>query len=356
MNKLEDRIRTSLHSAAAHLPGEAQPVTTLAKPARARRVPGPLVAVGSLVAVMLVVGGSLLLVSRSDVDELVTASGVGSERFPVPRYVPSDAELVYGNYGVPDPANPAAVGAVVARVTDEGFEDAVSVTVFDTSQLPVGFGESVDDEVGEVAWENGQRAIRVAAAYDMDGAILTSVAAAVESVDVQPFGASALAFGDLPAGFSVLALPHLLPDVATPIVSIQGPPTQGVFTFYHVDIDITSEALAYRAGLMGSGELVQVRGREGYRSSNENGTALSWSEGPGLTVSVFGNYPYAELLAIAEGLELVTEAEWQAEYQLDDQQLPTTTVTFVTPTDVPTVDTDGDGPDAPTTTASRGDG
>jgi hypothetical protein len=113
-------------------------------------------------------------------------------------------------------------------------------------------------------------------------------------------------------------------------------------------------SIEYAIGPSGYGDALAVRGHDGYRTDNETGTAIWWTESPGVTVSVFGNYPASELLAIAEGLEFESETDWRRRYDLEGPELPTTTTTEVTATtEEPAVGTDGDGPDAPTTTSTN---
>ncbi len=366
MNRLEERIHGSLHAAAVLLPEETTVRAVAAEPP-VSRWRGPAVAVAALVAVFVVLGGSLLLVTNLGGGGGELASpGVVPERFPVPEYVPADTELVYGNYAVMDPDSPASVGAVIARTTDEGFENAVVVTVYDSPDLGiVGPGERID--VGEhaavvvenengvqMSWVQDEKTVYIYAARGSREDTL-AIAAAVNATGAEPFGSSALSIGDLPDGYSTFAQPRLLSTESRPDVTIEGPPISEPATIRFVSIEVWLDSIEYGIGPSGYGNALEVRGHDGYRTENDTGVGIWWVESPGVTVSVFGNYPESELLAIAEGLEFESETEWRRRYSSEGPEAPSTTTTEVTATseEPAAVGTDGIGPDAPTTTATN---
>ncbi len=364
MNTLEERIHTNLHAAATLLPEETETVT-LAEPA-VSRWRGPAVAMAALVAVFVVLGGSMLLLANltGDGDMVLSAGGSQSERFPVPEYLPVDTELVYGNYAVFDPDGPRSVAAVVARQTGSGFDDAVVVTVYDSPDVGiVGPGEQimvgghsavlVENDLGTfLSWYDGQRTVAIYAPRgDRQGTL--AVASVVDTTDVELFGSDAISIGTLPAGYSILADPLLLSVEPRPVVRIEGPAIDGPEPVRFVTIEVGWDPVEHAIGPDGYGDSFEVRGHDGYHTQNEIGTAIWWTETPGMTVSVFGNYPQDELLAIAEGLEFEPEAAWRDRYETDGPDFATTTAGVTASTEGSAeVATDGDGPDSPTTTAT----
>jgi len=367
MTKLEDRIRSSLHATAQQLPDTAEGFTGTAEPQSPPRVRGPVVAVAVMIGVLVVLGGSLFWFSNlgepSPGDVADSVAAIQLERFPIPGYVPPSAELVYGDYAVPDPTNPSSVDAVVARTTPEGFTDGVVVTVYDASQVGIGVPE------GEPVVINGHQATlfrnkgRVTLWWQQDDHVVTvrspagdatlaeSVASVVTIANTEPFDETVLTFGSLPDGLAVFAPPRLAPPEPHPYVQIHASMGPETVDPEFVTIAVVRDTIAQVAGAFGSATATEIRGVDGYQVETADGVSFVWSHDPGVTVTVGGTYPEADIRAVAEGLDFVTEADWRRQYDSTGPQLPTTTTTHAIPiTEPPAVGTDGDDPGAPTTT------
>ncbi len=118
-----------------------------------------------------------------------------------------------------------------------------------------------------------------------------------------------------------------------------------------VTIAVVQDTIEQVAGAFGSAAATRIRGVDGYQVHTSDGVSFVWSHDSGITVTVGGTYPEADIQAIAEGLDFVTEADWRHQYESTGPQLPTTTTAHATPiTEPPAVGTDGDDPGAPTTT------
>lgn len=363
MNRLEDRIRTGLQAAADQMP-EGAVYTVTVEQRSPRRVRSPLAGIAVTVGVLVVFVGSLLWMSIYGLQggSVVadSPSPTQPQRFPIPGYVPPDAELVYGDFAVPDPANPDVVDAVIARTSPDGFTDGVVVTVYDASPDEMGTpeGESVAvngqpatlslSKGGATLWmQQGERVVSVRSPSG-DVSFVEVVAAVVEIADSQSFGEGILSFERLPDGSTLFAPPRLTSRRPHPYVSMES----GAVDIKVANVEVLEESLHHVAGSYGSATVVDIAGVEGFVVRSGTATAFMWSRGPDLTVTVSGTFSPGEIYAVAEGLEFVSESEWRRRYNIIGPQPPTTTTTQVAPaTALPAVDTDGDEPGAPTTTA-----
>jgi len=340
MTKLEDRIRTSLHATAERIPATATGLRNTTERTPDRRYGGPAIAAAVLVTVLLVVGGPLWLLTDGANSRNVTGAGT-TERFPIPGQVPEDIDLVYGSYALPDPADPASIKAVVARDTADGFDNAVLVTVLDspdTTNYEMGDPLRVnghpatlmrnDGDGVTVWWEQGSVVVWVHATNG-DPDLALSVAEAARVANTGQFSAALTTFDDLPDGYTVIASPVIPSTEPRPVVAMEGPRGPDTPEPNHVTIEVSPESLEHAIAGVQSATTIRLRGHDAYRIGDDNQTGFVWAEAPGFTVIISGTYTEAEIRAIAESLDFVTEAEWHVEYDVGDSafELPNTTTT-----------------------------
>ncbi|MGB5566041.1 MAG: hypothetical protein WBN93_06875 [Acidimicrobiia bacterium] len=146
---LEDRIRTSLRAAADRLTDAPIVAAEAIAQKRTSRFPGPAIAAAAMLAVLLIVGGSVLFLSSDGMSGTDVLGGDSIDPFPVTSFVPKGIETVEGGFIVPDPSAPATVNASVARTTENGFRDSVWIVVHDSS-------DTSGNERGEPVTVNGQ--------------------------------------------------------------------------------------------------------------------------------------------------------------------------------------------------------
>jgi hypothetical protein len=290
-----------------------------------------------MAAVLLVVGGLTWLLTSGESDDRDLADPGAAQRFPVPGYVPADIDLVYGSYALSDPADPGAVQAVVARTAAEDFEDAVTINVLqspDTTNYDRGDPVLVNghdatlmpqDGTGTTVWWEQETVVVWVHAANADQNLALAVAESVRIADSEPFLAGILDFGELPAGFLVVAPPVLLSTEPMPVVAMEGSDVSTT----RVQIEVSPESLEHVIAGIQSTTPTQIRGQEGYTFESGGIIGFVWTEAPGLTVMVSGTYSEQEVSAIAEGLDFVTEAVWNARYEIDRSafRLPSTTTT-----------------------------
>ncbi|GBE24647.1 hypothetical protein BMS3Bbin02_00922 [bacterium BMS3Bbin02] len=331
MSKLETRLRIGLTEAAELLPDENAGLLPVARPGTGGRSRGLMIALAAMVIVVVAVGGPLLFLG-SRTDGVVPGAGVAGS-YPVASYIPDGVDTVYGSFVVPDPSNPAAVVAAVARFQEDGFSDAVVVTVTDSVEVTFPAGVEVDvagrtavvfrnKGRATVAWQQAAYSISVSSASG--DAELAQAVASVITIDADvPFGVSVLSIDSLPDGLSVLGAAWGQSLEPSPMVvmlsSIAGEPPM-------IGVQVLAEPLEIVAGQWGAATVTEVRGRPAYRVVREDGAALAWSLSPQMTVVVGGTLSPSELLAVAEGLDFVAGADWQRFYVVDRPSLPTTTL------------------------------
>ena len=351
MTNLEDRITSSLHNTAKRLPSEGTNLAMEAPEPEARWARGPVVALIATAAVLLVIGGTTFLLSSlngSDTGDVAGAAGaVGASDtggFPIVGYAPPGSEVDSASYTVISADYPqAGVTAVVARTTTDGFTNAVVVDLVDEppwSSLPTvelsdeisvnGHRASVydlGDEVGGVAiwWQLGNRTVMVRAPLgDMDLAL--AVATSVVVVESDTFDPSIITFEELPSGIEVIASARTQPREANPVVMVRSGDTTA-----SAEITVWPGLVPENiVASFGAATVVELRGHDVYRSdTSENGAAYVWTESPGVTAMVFGNFTDSELKKIVVGLDFVDESEWQDHYGIDESNsaaTPSTTV------------------------------
>lgn len=360
MNDLDTRLQETLDRVADTTTVHSR-FDEIARPQRRRSLPRVAVPVVAFVAVVAVFAIPMIFTNIPESD--VGGSAAPMESFPVPGYVPPGAELVYGDYAVPDPANPDAVGAVIARTTADGFTDGVVVTVYHASgaaiDIPEGEPVVVDGEPatltrnnGDVTlwWQQDNRVVSVRSATG-DANLAEDIAAAVNITNTERFGEEVLSFGTLPDGFTDFAAPRLAPRQPHPYVSIQTPTGQEAGEPEVATIEVFDDTLSHVAGAFGAASTVEIAaGVEALLVDTDTETTYMWSRESAQTVMVSGTFPPAEVRSIAEGLEFVSEAAWRQQYD-SRPQLPTTTTTQAAASTEPSpVTTDGDDPGTLTTT------
>ncbi|MEN8115218.1 MAG: DUF4367 domain-containing protein [Actinomycetota bacterium] len=369
---LEDRIRTSLRATAERVPATSVTVAEpVEQPARLW-MRGPAIAVAAMLAVLVVVGGSVLLLTPDGTGDGGVAAGSSFERFPIPSYIPNGVEFVEADYGIADPSNPAVVRAVVARETAVGFADAVLITVVDSPNATGWEGDEPievngrpamlmrqDGEGVTIWWEQDGNAVWVHAA-NADADLALAVAEAVIVTDAELFSDETVSFGPLPDAFTVFARPMLEPIGNRPYVMMFGGGEPMSPSPDAVNIATSPLSIEHTVGSSGEGTTTTVRGHRAYRDEYTDGedtmVSLVWAEADGLTVTVLGNYSEDEIRKIAESIDFVTEAEWRDHYNVDDSALdiPTTTTTVnvapTAPAGEDAVTPPSGDPSAPTTT------
>ena len=351
MTRLEDRLTTSLHNTAKRIPSEGTGLAAEASESAPRTARGPAVALVAMAAALVVIGGSTFLLSSlkgsdtGDVSGGVSAVGAtDSGAYPVVGYAPPGSEVGGASYSVISADWPAAgVTVVVARTTADGFTESVVVDIIDEADMSSLLTAEVIDEidvnghtakvydlgdvVGGVAmsWLVGDRTVMVRAPLgDMD--LARAVAESVVVIESDTFDASIVTFDSLPSGIEVIAPARMQPRDSSPVVMI------------HSDDGSASAEVTVWPGLVpenvvgsfGAATVVELRDGDVYRSdTSENGAAFVWTESPGVTAMVFGNFPESELEKIVVGLDFVSETEWQDHYGisgLDIAATPSTTV------------------------------
>jgi hypothetical protein len=362
MTKLEDRIRTGLQGVAGQLAETGTIPGIVAEDRTPARLRGPLVAVVAMVTVLVLLGGSLVLLATLGTPSDEDAAATQQERFPIAGYVPATADTVGGAYAVPDPANPDAVAAVIARPTADGFEAGTVVTVYgsgyaDEFGIPPGESVVLDGDQASLIrskgtvslwWQEGDYVVSVRSPGG-DADLAESVAASVR-IDVNgAFTAGVLSFAALPDGLTMFAAPRLASPEPRAYVMLRedtGPNTNEPL---FAQIMMYSEPIEQVAGALGSGTRVSVDGFEGYLTEKDGEATVVWSPFAGVVVTTGGTFPAADIERIAEGIEFVTEDEWREHYDVVGPQLPTTTI----PNPAPSADAShvgSAGPGSPTTT------
>jgi hypothetical protein len=330
MSKLETRLRIGLKEAAELLPEENADLLPVARPGTGNRPRGLMIALAAMVIVVVAVGGPLLFLGSRTNGAAPGAGAAGS--YPVASYIPEGVDTVYGSFVVPDPSTPATVVAAVARSQDDGFSDAVIVTVTDTVEVTFPAGIEVDvagraavmfrnKGRATVAWQQGAYSISVSSPLG-DADLAQAVASAiVVDVDV-PFGVSTLTIGPLPDRMSAFGGVWRQSVEPTPMVamlsSVAGAPPL-------IGVSVLEEPIEIVASQWGAATETEVRGYGAYRLMRDDGVALVWSLSPQTTVVVGGTMSPPEIRAVAEGLDFVAGADWQRFYVVDRPSLPTTT-------------------------------
>ena len=337
MARLEDRITSSLHNTAKRIPSEGTSITADAQEPKVRLARGPAAALIAMAAVLIVVGGSAFALSSlngsdtGDVSGGVSAVGAaGSGGYPVVGYAPPGSE-VGGGYSVISAGYPAAsVAVVVARTTANGLTDAVVVGIVDepdmsslitleaVGEIDVNGHTAKVYDVGDVpersavSWQVGDRTVMVRAPLgDMD--LARAVAESVVVAESDIFDASIVALEDLPSGREVIASARMQPRESSPIVTISSENGSG-----SAEVTVWPGLVPENiVGSFGAATVVELRDRDVYRSdTSENGAAYVWTESPGVTAMVSGDFPESELEKIVAGLSFVNESEWQDHYGL----------------------------------------
>ncbi|MGB5656523.1 MAG: hypothetical protein WBN35_07920 [Acidimicrobiia bacterium] len=373
---LEDRIRTSLRAAADRLTDAPIVAAEAIAQKRTSRFPGPAIAAAAMLAVLLIVGGSVLFLSSDGMSGTDVLGGDSIDPFPVTSFVPKGIETVEGGFIVPDPSAPATVNASVARTTENGFRDSVWIVVHDSSDtsgyergepvtvngqeatLLVDSGLTGTTYAATVWWVDNDVTVWVSAT-NSDADLALAVAEAVELGEGSPLSAEQLQLGPLPAGFTVLAPPALASTDPQPYLGMFGQPSLEHPEPFHASVVVAAKTVGH--ALAGAGSITEttVRGHDGYLKVGDGGSALVWEEAPGATVTVGGTFPEEEIRKIAESLDFVSESEWRATYDVDDSALEPSTTTTSLATHEPTepeggtqepVEAPNDGPTAPTTT------
>ncbi|NNL48431.1 MAG: hypothetical protein HKO76_08700 [Acidimicrobiia bacterium] len=265
-----------------------------------------------------------------------------SNRYPVTdvRFIEDGGEGVDASFVLSD-AEAAIVTAVVARSTETGFADTVSVNVAAGSLSWPDVGEVVmvgdyearmfrDAVSVTIHWHVGERYAWVIGSNRVDEQTLLAIAQSIE-VGAAAFDADVLSIDELPAGYSVFAEPALRPTQPEPMLTLYGSnpdsfPRTGIEPA--VVVEVSSNSLEQIAGQFEAGTPTGIRSHEGYRVMHPNGVAFVWSEGPDLTVTVRGSVEPDQMVALAESLEFVSESEWRDTYDVLSQQpaFPTTTM------------------------------
>lgn len=156
MNKLEQRLRDGLHTAADNLPDTAPP-TTLQQPGPATsRWNGPAIALSAAALVLVVFGGATLLIPSST-GELTTPPTIPFEQ-PAPWYLPdtfasefqqelmSDAIVTYDELQ-------QAMNAWVECLENQGFTNvAGKVGRSGESEVSIAWGRSQPSGEDQVRW------------------------------------------------------------------------------------------------------------------------------------------------------------------------------------------------------------
>jgi len=330
MTRIEDEVRSSLHRIAERLP-EAE-TAAIPNHGRSRRfsVQGPAIAVATLVAVLVVFGSSMLLLTslRESDTQLAVGTGetatVGSEGFPIPGYVPANGATVGRAYVARESENVPLVSAVVARETSDGFVDAVVVEVIDSPNMANFDGETPvevgghsmtlfrDGNTATAWWYEGNRVVMVTTRSEGGEELVREVAAAVKVTDGGATGTPTIGFLDLPADASVVVPSRALSPAPHPLVVIRPDGFEQKNQQFAM-IEVSPDTPEQIAGAFGSAESIRIHGRDGYRVTDEFGVVLVWEEKPGVTFMVWGRYPEAELVAIANGLGIVSQSEWQSQ-------------------------------------------
>ena len=351
MTRLEDRITSSLHNTAKRIPSEGTSLATETPVSQERRARGPAVALIAMAAALIVIGGSTFLLSSvngsdtGDVSGGVSAAGAtDTGGYPIVGYAPPGSEVGGASYSaILDDWPEASATMVVARTSAEGFSQSVVVDVVDESDmsnlLTAEFIDEIDvnghtakvydlgDVVGGIAmsWLVGDRTVMVRAPLgDMD--LARAVAESVVVVESDRFDASIVTFDSLPSGMEVIAPARMQPRDSTVAVMI------------HSDDGSASASITVWPGLVpenivgsfGAATVVELRDRDVYRSdTSENGAAYVWTESPGVTAMVFGDFPESELEKIVVGLDFVSETEWQNHYDVRESDITATPSTTV---------------------------
>lgn len=367
MRTLEDRLdqaSTELRRGVASMP--TRPPSELSRRLSQRRT----LSVTTVLVLVLgsFAGTALLLTGESG--RPVASGASTADRFPIPEYLPDGVELVYASFALPDPNNPPSINAVVARTSTDAFEEAVLVNVIDWPDAPpYPAGESTvingydahlirnDGKGGGVTlwWEQGDIAVWVHATSG-DPSLARSVATAVRvaTPTTGDFADTAITFSGLPAGYSVVAPPAVASSQPRPVVALEGPRGPQGPEPDHLAIEVFTEPMEHAIAGVRSGTTTEIRGRSAYRFENDDQIGFVWEEAPGVTVVINGSYTEPEIRATAESLKFVTEAEWRNEYEIAGSafDLPTTTIpSDDLPSTAPSVATDREGSNAPTTTA-----
>ena len=368
MTRLEDRITSSLHNTAKRLPGEGANLAAEASESAPPTARGPAVALIAMAAVLVVVGGSTFVLSSlngNDDGDVVGAAGAAvapdTGSYPIVGYAPPGSEVGGASYSVISVDWPeASVAVVVARTTADGFTESVVVDVVDESDMSSFLtAEPIDeidvnghtakvydlgDVVGGVAmsWLVGDRTVIVRAPLgDID--LARAVAESVVVVESDTFESSIVTFDDLPSGIEVIASARMQPRESTPVVMV-----------HSNDGSATAEVTVWPGlvpenivGSFGAATVVDLRDRDVYRSdTSENGAAYVWTESPGVTAMVFGDFRDSELEKIVAGLDFVDESEWQDHYGISGSDIAATPST-TTPIAQERVDTIVAAHDAP---------
>ncbi|VAW06884.1 hypothetical protein MNBD_ACTINO02-111 [hydrothermal vent metagenome] len=331
MSKLETRLRIGLTEAAELLPDEKADVQPATRSGSGDRSRGMFVALAAMAVVVVAVGGPLLFLGSRTDGAAPGAAAAGS--YPVASYIPDGVDTVYGSFVVPDPSSPASVVAVVARSQDNGFSDAVVITVTDSVEVTFPSGIEVDvagrpaamfrnKGRATVAWQQGVYSISVSS--PLGDADLAQAVASVIVIDAEvPFGVSMLDVGALPDGLSALGVVWRQSVDPTPMVamlsSVAGEPPL-------IGVEVLEEPVEIVAGQWGAATETEVRDRRAYRVMRDDGVALAWALSPQTTVVVGGTLSPSEIRAVAEGLDFVAGVDWQRFYAVDNPSLPTTTL------------------------------
>jgi hypothetical protein len=331
MSKLETRLRIGLTEAAKLLPDENANVLQEQRLVTSGRSRGLMTALAAMVVVVVAVGGPLLFLGSRPDGTAPGAAAAGS--YPVASYIPDGVDTVYGSFVVPDPSTPATVIAVVARSQNDGFSDAVIITVADSVEVTFPTGSEVDvagravvmfrnKGRATVAWQQGTYSISVSSPLG-DADLAQAVAAAVNVDSDVPFGVATLAIGPLPEGLSVLSGARMQSFDPTPMVVMlsvdaEAPPLIGV--------EVYQAPLAVVASQWGAATETEIRGNRAYRVVRSDGVVLAWGLNPRTTVVVGGTLSPSEVRAVAEGLDFAAGADWRRFYGVDRPSLPTTTL------------------------------
>ena len=352
---MERTLRETLTAVAASTRLEDRWSEIAAAPTPARREHRPLFVVAAAFVVVLVTVGSFALVStliNSDRDvaeppaDPAASSGL---RYPVLRYVPSGVDQVWAQIPVRDPGWPSVVTAVVGRRTFFGeggtvpdIDEIAAVHVrravpddatAEGELLSVGDRDVVLLPEGSFAgsatltWTEGDvTGIVYVSDGDVDRGL--AVVEGVRWTGDDPTAPGAVVV-DPPEGLELIADPTVTSDESGPMVSMEwgdaGPPMTvageepPVVTAMQADVSVFADSPEIMLAPHPVAQSFELRGRHAYLVWHRQFSAVIWEEEPGTTVQVSGSgMNSAELIRIAEDLELTDEESWRSLYDVFD--------------------------------------
>ena len=319
---------------------DRSPVLPLAggRPRSARGGPRRAVAVIGIAAALLAVVG--LAVSVQDAGQPVISGNStsstaapspppGGRTFPVLDHLPSGFDQPFASYAERDDRTPIGVRALVGRATESSVVDGILVEAFPSTPwwienpynepttvagrpavIKPQAGLQMDISSGSTVLAFPGEPTLVLTGHDPVGFLETGPDALAAVLRAETPGVE-LRFTDLPNGFTVVRAPQPMgARTFFPTVSAEG--DGGTLRVQESEVD----PLMFVAR-QGDADAVTVAGRPAWIVNHENVTELAWTTGDGTNLLLTATIDREQALAIASGVRLVDEAEWQTVYGID---------------------------------------